>query len=739
MVRCLLFVVVPIFICSLMYGCAAKTSGYFDPAEAMRTGSPAATYDKTRTVISPLSAAQDQMQAALIPGQTTPSREEELWVIAKSEGHVQQNGDHGFDMSRTRGNGVSQPAVASEDDLPGTGSLLARLPDQPQGQPVPVPLKHTDVTADIAGYIATVAVTQQYHNPFSSKIEAIYVFPLPHNAAVNEFVMTIGDRHIRGIIRERAEAQRIYDSAKAQGYVASLLTQDRPNIFMQSVANIEPGKEIDIAITYFHTLEYSDGWYEWHFPMVVGPRFNPPGSTEGVGAVPRLAAGASGQKTEVQYLKPTERSGHDISLSVHLDAGVKVEQVEVPSHRTNLRTEGNLAEVSLQKSDSIPNKDFVLRYRVAGDKLKSAIVASRDKTGGYFSVMLYPPQSLNHLPRKPLELVYVLDCSGSMDGEPIAQAKAAIRCSLTRMRADDTFQIIKFANDAAMMSDKPLAATPANVRRALAYLDESYGGGGTMMMEGIRKALDAPRDESRLRFVCFLTDGFIGNEAEILGEIHQRIGSSRIFSFGVGSSVNRYLLDHMAKMGRGACAYLALNQKAEPVMEAFFERISHPALTDISIDWGGMKVSDVFPDAVPDLFVGRPVILTGKFSGNGVANIRVKGKVGNESQVIPLALDLERAGGPKGSLRPIWARAKIAALADRATWEANSGLGGQIKSLALEYGLMSHFTAFIAVDSTQKTEGNYGTSVAVPVPVPEGVRYDTTVEKAKSESRIDER
>lgn len=703
--RVLLLVLLPLVYIGAISGCASETRGLFDPAAAMRTSKSSSGYSMT-----PLTGTRDAVDGALIPGQTTPSREEELWVIAKSD---------------------EKPQPAPNDQLPGTGSLLARLPNESQSQPIPVPLKHTDVKADIAGYIATVNVTQQYQNPFSSKIEAIYVFPLPHNAAVNEFIMTIGDRHIRGIIRERAEAQRIYDSAKSQGYVASLLTQDRPNIFMQSVANIEPGKQIDIAITYFHTLEYSDGWYEWHFPMVVGPRFNPPGSTDGVGAVPRLAAGASGQKTEVQYLKPTERSGHDISLAVHLDAGVKVEQLEVPSHRTDLRTEGNLADVSLQQGDSIPNKDFVLRYRVAGDKLKSAIVASRDQTGGYFSVMLYPPKTLNHLPRKPLELVYVLDCSGSMEGQPIAQAKAAIRTSLTRMQPDDTFQIIKFADDATLMSDKPLQASPRNVQRALAYLDQSYGGGGTMMMEGIKKALDAPRDESRLRFVCFLTDGFIGNEAEILGEIHKRIGSGRIFSFGVGPSVNRYLLDHMAKIGRGACAYLALDQKPEPVMDAFFERISHPALTDITIDWGGMKVTDVYPENVPDLFVGRPVILTGKFTGNGVANIRITGKAGNEAQVIPLALDLDNAGAPKGSLRPIWARAKIAALADRSTWEPNSSLATQIKSLALEHGLMSNFTAFIAVDSTRKTEGNYGTSVAVPVPVPEGTRYDTTVKSDK--------
>lgn len=679
LVRTLVLILIPLFGLAASTGCqSADAHVSYAPVPTASGAAPAAEAD-----------IRDAGRSAVIPGQTTPSREEELWVVAKYEG----------------------PAVpaGTNDEVPGTGSLFARLPEQQT--PVAVPLKHTDVKAKISGYIASVAVTQQYHNPFNSKIEAVYVFPLPHNAAVNEFVMTIGERKIRGVIRERSEAERIYTDAKRQGYVASLLTQERPNIFTQSVANIEPGKQIDIRINYFHTLAYDDGWYDWHFPMVVGPRFNPPGTTV----------------ANPKYLKPTQRSGHDISLTVNVDAGVKIEQIDVPTHRTDGRTTGGRADVTLLAGDSIPNKDFVLRYRVAGDKAKSALVATRDASGGFFTLMLYPPQSLNNLPRKPLEFVFVLDCSGSMEGQPIAQAKAAIRSALAKMRPDDTFNIVKFSSDAQLMSPQPLAASRSNVANALKYLNQSYGGGGTMMLEGIKAALDAPKDESRLRFVCFLTDGYIGNEAEILREIRGRLGSSRIFSFGVGSSVNRYLLDHMAKMGRGAVAYLGPKQKAEPVMDAFFERISHPALTDLAIDWGGMKATDVFPDGLPDLFVGRPVILTGRFSGNGTATVRVKGRVGNELEDIPLTIDLDAAGANNPALRPIWARSKIADLADRAAWDANADLPAQVRQLALEYGLMSPFTAFLAVDATRQTEGAYGTTINVPVPTPGGVRYDTTV------------
>src|SRR6266511_1895569 len=472
--------------------------------------------------------------------------DDELWIISRS---ISDDGSR-------------------NDDSPGSGSMLAKLSDAPTE--IPLPLKHTDVKAFISGYIATVEVTQQFQNPYDAKIEAVYVFPLPHNAAVNEFLMTIGERRIRGIIREREEAERIYRAAKSQGYVASLLTEERPNIFTQSVANIEPGREIDVNIKYFHTLDYVDGWYEFVFPMVVGPRFNPaqgasgvspeeeagtrPGSkSDGVGSVARGQHGISNQKIEVQYLRPGERSGHDISLTVDVNAGVAVEESICRTHNVTKETvSSERFLVALNPNDRIPNKDFVLRYKVAGEQIKSSLLTYRDERGGYFTLMLYPPQELNTLGRQALELVFVLDCSGSMSGRPLAQAKAAIERALHRLQPLDTFQLIRFSTDASALGPKPLLATPGNIRRGLDYLRSLNSEGGTMMIEGIEAALDFPHDPQRLRFVCFLTDGYIGNEAEILGDVYKRLGPSRVFSFGVGSSVNRYLLDHLAKLGSGA-------------------------------------------------------------------------------------------------------------------------------------------------------------------------------------------
>jgi Ca-activated chloride channel family protein len=633
-----------------------------------------------------------------------PVSSEELWIIARG----------------------SEPMIRPEKDTPGSGELMAEIGDQE----VPMPLKHTDVHASISGYIGAVQVTQQFLNPYSSKIEAVYVFPLPHNAAINEFIMTIGERRIRGIIRERQDAQRIYQEAKRQGYVASLLTEERPNVFMQSVANIEPGKEIDVDIRYFQTLAYADGWYEFVFPMVVGPRFNPAGMKAGIGAVPRGASGLSGQNTEVQYLKPGERSTHDVSLTVELDAGVPIEEFECKSHQvTHESASPEKLTVSLGPADRLPNRDFVLRYRVAGEQIKSSLLTSRDERGSYFTLMLYPPKDLGPLERQALELVFVLDCSGSMSGRPIQQAKAAVARGLRLLQPGDSFQIINFSVTASQLGPAPLPATPENVERGLEYLSALEGEGGTMMLEGVKAALDFPHDPERLRFVCFLTDGYIGNEAEILGEIHRRLGPARIFSFGIGSAVNRYLLDHIAQLGRGAVAYLGPRDNAAQIMEDFFVRISHPALTDLAIDWGGLQVTEVFPQKLPDLFVGRPVVVTGRFAGSPDATIRVSGKMAGEMTQVEIAAPVNDLTSTHPGLPSVWARMKIAELAKRSLYEPNRELPEEIKQVALDYGLMSAFTAFIAVDSSRPTAGSEGTTVPVAVPVPEGVKYDTTVKE----------
>lgn len=697
-------------LCLIQSGCGASDSGsQGTPTKdnAMESGKDQAAGPFESNTRMVLTSPSDESQAGKLGRRVTfelmPG--EELWVIAR---------------------GVTPTSAA---DRPGCGALMAKLPDVEKE--VPVPLKHTSVNGTVDGYIATVDVTQQFHNPYSSKIEAVYVFPLPENAAVNEFVMTVGERKIRGIIREREEAEKIYNEARSQGHVASLLTEERPNIFTQKVANIEPGKQIDINIRYFNPLRYDDGAYEFVFPMVVGPRYNPPATTDGVGAVARDAAGTSGQATEVSYLNPSERSGHDISINLQIDAGVDIEDVRCVNHQVNIQNSSERERtITLSPSDSIPNKDFVLQYKVAGKQIKTAMMAHKDAHGQYFTMMLYPPAQLEQVQRSPMEMVFVLDCSGSMNGRPLEQAKAAVAHALRNLTPRDTFQIINFSSTASQLGSSPIIASPENIQRGLNYLNSIDSEGGTEMIQGLRAALDFPHDEGRYRLVSFMTDGYIGNDQDILNAVAEKVGDSRIFSFGVGEAPNRYLMDRMALLGRGAVAYLSLNDNPVEIMDRFEKRISHPAMTDVSIDWGSMNVTDVYPQILPDLIVGRPITVTGRYTGEP-GLVKIGGRSGSAIVTSEVQADSKDAQKEHKGIAAVWARLKIADLMTQTSRnpQQETRLKHEILQTALDYSLMSPLTAFVAVDSMTKTEGKFGTTVAVPVPAPEGVRYDTTVNK----------
>jgi Ca-activated chloride channel family protein len=624
---------------------------------------------------------------------------------------------------------VEKTSPAIEDESKGESpKLMALLPDRNEG--VILPLESTSVDARISGYIATVDILQKYHNPYKDKIDAVYVFPLPQSAAITDFVMIIGDRMIRGLIREKEEAQEVYQAAKAQGYHASLLTQERPNIFKQKVANIEPGKKIDIISVFFNPLNYRNGEYEFVFPTVVGPRFNPPGQMDDIGTVGRGTNNQSGDPTDAHYLRPDKIFGHNISIHVDIDAGVSIEKVYSHTHVINVEKKSpSHAIVSLSHNDMVPNKDFVLRYKTSGEKIKTAMMTHESEDGIHFSLLLQPPEDLKNLPRIPREMVFVLDCSCSMYGRPLEKAKEAVRRALRNLDKNDTFQIIRFSSNASSLGSKPITATPENIEKGLKYLESLKSGGGTMMIEGIKAALDFLHDENRLRIVSFMTDGYIGNEREILGAIHEGLGESRIFSFGVGSSVNRYLLERMAIMGRGAVAYVGLDDSAGEAVDRFYDVATRPALANITIDWGDLNVTDVYPEKTPDLFVGRPVMITGRLNNSHPGWIRIIGQTGKERTYFDVTVDPNNSDGRHPGIRSIWARWKLAELSNQETHSPCEDIKQEIITTSMNYNLISRYTAFLAVDSLERTEGDHGYVVDVPVFVPDGVQYDTTVEE----------
>ena len=632
------------------------------------------------------------------------------------------------------------PGALAQERREVTGGELRILDAEGAAAPV-CPLKYTDVQADIVGYVGRVHVKQVFHNPTGRKIEAVYVFPLPQDAAVDDMVMVVGDRRIVGQIKEREEAREIYEDAKAAGYVASLLDQERPNIFTQSVANIEPGVEVSIELSYVETLKYEEGVFTWVFPMVVGPRYIPGG-----GSPPAvMTRGApTDEVPDADRITPPvtpkgKRAGHDISVAVRIDAGMEVYDLESELHEVTATRAGSDPrdpwEVTLKNETEIPNRDFILHYRLATDEIADAFLVHEDARGKFFTLVLQPPRRV--VPRYivPRELVFVLDTSGSMSGLPIEKAKEVMDKLIGTMQPGDTFNIITFAGDTHVLWDRPQPASDKNIAAAQEFIESRQGSGGTEMMKAIHAALvqTVPQPTrsgvAPIRVVCFMTDGYVGNDMEIVAAVKDNADTTRVFSFGVGNSVNRFLLDGMAQAGRGDVEYVSLESNSEAAVERFHTRVLAPVLTDIEIDWGDLPVADVYPQLIPDLFSAKPMMIHGRLNGPARGTITLHGNTGAGAYEDTIDVAWPESPPDHAALPSLWARAKVADLMmqDYAALQQQTfpeALKQEVTALGLEYRLMTQFTSFVAVEQMRVTAGGEAVTIDVPVEMPEGVSYE---------------
>ena len=598
------------------------------------------------------------------------------------------------------------------------------------------PLKHTDVTADVAGFVARVTVRQQFHNPFAEKIEAIYAFPLSQDAAVDRMTMKVGDRVIQGEIKERGEARRIYEAAKAEGKVAGLLDQERPNIFTQSVANIEPGEQVDITISYSETLDWEAGLYHFDFPMVVGPRYIPGG---GSAPAPMTPGRPTPQVPDADRITPPvtpegTRAGHDISITVNLDAGLPIRHLESRQHEVTVEhpdADKRRAVVKLKDRATIPNKDFVLVYQTASDRIEDTVLAHTDERGKFFTLVLQPPKRVRRELIVPKELVFVIDKSGSMRGFPIETAKEAMRLCIEGLHENDTFNLMTFCGGVGFCFEKPVPNTDENRRRALDYLASLEGSGGTEMMKAIHACLAGQDDPERLRVVSFMTDGYVGGDMAIVDAVRQNAGTARVFSFGIGKSVNRFLLDGIARAGRGEVHYILNPQQAAGAGERFYERVRTPVLTDVEIDFGDLpvEVDEVYPSGIPDLFSSTPVVIKGRYTRGARGTLTLRGTTGEGPFEREIDVKLPGEQPEDDVLASLWARAKVEHLMDRDLAGMQRGkpdpaIKEEILGLGLRYQLLTQYTSFVAVEHLRITEGDASRTVAVPVEMPEGVSYE---------------
>lgn len=574
------------------------------------------------------------------------------------------------------------------------------------------PLKRTTVHAEISGMVSRVTVVQEFTNPFGEHIEAVYTFPLPHRAAVDRMTMLIEDRRIRGSINTRSQARLLYENAKASGRVASRLDGERPNVFTQYVANVPPGSNIRIELSYFQLLEYDTNQYQFSFPMVVGPRYIPeqvkPDDAARISPPVRLAV------------------EHDLKLEVVINAGLAIGDITSSSHAIDVhRTSASEAQVRLRNGAEVPDRDFTLSWSTPGRTVQTSVLSHRSESGGFFTAVVQPPTEALAADFVGRELIFVLDTSGSMSGRPIEKSKDVIRLALRQLTARDTFNLITFSGDTDVLLPAPAPGSPENIAVAELFLNSRTGGGGTEMMKAIATALQPAGETGRLRIVCFMTDGYVGNDLAILGEVRKH-PQARVFAFGIGSSVNRFLLDGMAQEGRGDVEYVGLDDDAKAAVDRFVQRVREPILTDIHIDWKDLPVSDVYPKRIPDLFSAKPIILTGRYrtAAKGVASLR--GVSGQREMEIPLSLDLPESEPANPALVAWWANGRVADLisqdyAGMQNGNPRSEIAAAIENTGLTYGIVTPLTSFIAVEERVVTFNGESRRVDVPVAVPHGV------------------
>ncbi len=614
-----------------------------------------------------------------------------------------------------------EPRPADVDDPIGRAEGWERDDDRvdpPRSAISPFLLTHTDAQVAVSGPVAHTVVTQSWENPNRDPVDGLYVFPLPDNAAVTDMTLRIGSRRVEGVMRRRDEARAIYEQARAEGRVTALLDQERPNVFAQHVANIMPGMRIEVTIEFDQEVRCDDGDCAYVLPTVVGPRFIPARQTDPGRIAPPVA-------------QPGVDTGQTLSFRIDLDAGMPVRDlrsINYPMAFNSDRDDRVIGTLSGRASERL-DRDVEVRWRLGGREPEFGVVAWRDgrdgREPGVFTLYVAPPVGGDvETVAAPRELVFVIDCSGSMSGQPLEAAKDVVRQALGAARPADSLQLLRFSDHASGLWPLPVPATPANVRRALAYLDTLQGEGGTEMLSGIRAALDPPADPERLRLVAFLTDGYIGNEAEILGEVRRRHGDARLFSFGIGSSVNRYLLENLAQEGRGAAAFLGPRETPDAMVRRFVERIETPVFTDLRLSWEGLVVDDQEPAAIPDLFAGQPLVVHGHYDRPGSGAVVLEGRLQGRRVTLRRAVTLPAAAADHAALARLWARSRI----DRLTRESYGSLHPdtvrQVTDLGLRFHLMTPYTSLVAVDRVVSNTQGGSQQVDVPVEIPSGVSYE---------------
>jgi Ca-activated chloride channel family protein len=623
-------------------------------------------------------------------------------------------------------------AEGQSENTPAPGEGCLQYKSATTGRLETIPLVHTDVALDIRGLVSSATVTQQYVNSSSDPIEAVYIFPLPHDAAVYDMEIRIGNRVIHSVVREREEAKRVYEAAKSDGKRAALVEEDRPNILTTSVANIMPGDHVDVRLRYVEPLHWESGTLRLTFPMVVGPRYIPGElavSHAGTGWAPDTDDVPDASRITPIVRPPDSRPRHDLSLSVDLDPGFEFDSIKSVSHTISVARQPNgHQQITLANTTTIPNKDFVLEvHQSESHQTRAALFLSPDRASGetQFLLAAYPP-TVQPTARVPVEMLYLIDISGSMEGTSITQAREALLQALDRLSPGDRFGIEAFNNTYYEFTTEPLAATPQNLDAARRFVKRLQANGGTEMLPALLNLMRKPETPGYLRHIILLTDGDLGNEEQIFAALHQNLGGARLYTVAIGSSPNFFLATKMAQFGRGSFTHIADIGEIREQMGQLLSKIESPVLTDVKLSFEGVETSDIYPQQLPDLFLQQPLQIFGRITHGKKGTVHLTARAGDQPYNATFTFDASNAQFHPG-ITTLWARQRVEDLMD--TWrtsEQNSqdAIRTTIISHAIRYGLVTKFTSRVAVEEIVSNAGGQSTTVPVPAELPAGMQYE---------------
>ena len=619
-----------------------------------------------------------------------------------------------------------QPAVLVTPDEMATGALLLKTTEG--GKYLEAPRLKTDVSIDVSGPIARARITQRFENPSDKWVEGVYVYPLPQNAGVDTLKMQVGDRFLEGKVKERVEARQIYEKAAAAGFKATLIEQERPNIFTNSVANIGPKETIVVQIEYQEAVRLDGDRFSLRVPLVVGPRYTPPATVAMVGydagaqivAISNPVPDAS--RVTPPVIHPKHGKINPVSLSVRLKSGVALAAIESQFHTAKVEREGDKSATVTVDGPMPADRDFVLNWKLAANAIPQASLF-RETVGAdnYYLAMIVPPAGVRK-PRQPREAIFVIDNSGSMAGESMRQAKAALGMALKQLKPGDRFNVVRFDDTLEVLFSDAVPADDEHMGIAVRFVLGLEANGGTEIYPALKAALvdKTPNDTTRLRQVIFLTDGDVSNEDQVLAEIGKSLGRSRLFTVGIGSAPNSFLMEHIASQGRGTFLHIGSESEVVARMTELFNKLESPVMTDLRVA-DGVKL-DTSPNPIPDLYAGEPVVLTAVTSAQS-GSVLIQGRIGTTPW--STTLDLGTATEGKG-VSKLWARSKITSIESLRYKGANEGdVDAQVLKVALAHHLVSRLTSLVAVDITpSRPMGEALTSHAMPTNLPHGWDFE---------------